>query len=336
MLDTFYPLRTVTVTNRDPYFVTRKIKSLLRKRNRLMHRGRIEKAKSITKRISQSIIDHAKVTFSPSRRGSKELWEKVWQITHKTKSDSCLNQVTVAELNQHFATISTDQHYIPPLSKSTVYKPSVSSSFTEYHVFRMLDQISTSAGLDNLPHWFLQMAASPFSLPLSHLFNLSLKQSIVPAQWKTSIITAVPKVNPPLTCSDYRPIFITPILARRMEKSIVKDFLYPILVHPDHCHLFHDQFAFRPTGSTTAALIYLLHTLTELLQTNDYVHVIAFDFSKAFDSVRHHSLASKLTNFTLPDHLYNWTVNYLSDRQHQTKLGDSVSPTLSINAKAPL
>jgi len=77
MLDTFYPLRTVTVTNRDPYFVTRKIKSLLRKRNRLMRRGRIEKAKSITKRISQSIIDHAKVTFSPSRRGSKELWETV-------------------------------------------------------------------------------------------------------------------------------------------------------------------------------------------------------------------------------------------------------------------
>jgi len=190
-----------------------------------------------------------KVTFSPSRRGSKELSEKVRQITHKTKSDSCLNQVMVAELNQHFATISTDQHYIPPLNKSTVYKPSVSSSFTEYHVFRMLDQIKhTSAGLDNLPHWFLQMAAPSFSLPLSHLFNLSLKQSTVPTQWKTSIITPVPKVNPPLTCSDYRPISITPILARLMEKSIVQDFLYPILVNPDHCHLFHDQFAFRPTG----------------------------------------------------------------------------------------
>ena len=194
----------------------------------------------------------------------------------------------------------------------------------------MLDQIKhTSAGLDNLPHWFLQMAASSFSLPLCHLFNFSLKQSIVPTQWKTSNITPVPNVHPPVTCSEYRPISITPILAKLMEKSIVKDFLYRILVHPDHCHLFHDQFAFRPTGSTTAALIYLLHTLTELLQTNDYVHVIAFDFSKAFDSVRHHSLASKLT---LPDHLYNWTVNYLSDRQHQTELGDSVSPTLSINA----
>ena len=84
MLDTFHPLRAVTVTNRDPYFVTPKIKSLLRKRNRLRRKGRIEKAESITKRINQSIVDHAKVTFSPCSRGSKELWEKVRQVTGKT------------------------------------------------------------------------------------------------------------------------------------------------------------------------------------------------------------------------------------------------------------
>ena len=117
-----------------------------------------------------------------------------------------------------------------------------------------------------------------------------------------------------------------------MEKSIVKKFLYPILTHPDNSHLFQDQFAFRPTGSTTAALIYLLHTITELLQTHDYVHVIALDFSKAFDSVRHHSLISKLANFTLPDNLHNWIVNNLSGRQHQTKLDGKVSPMLPINA----
>ena len=57
---------------------------------------------------------------------------------------------------------------------------------------------------------------------------------------------------------------------------------------------------------TTAAVIYLLQVLTELLQSNDYVHVIALDFSKAFDRVRHHSLASKRANITIPDYnLYN-------------------------------
>ena len=108
MLNIFYPLRTVTVTNRDPYFVTPKIKSLLRKRNRLMRKGRIEKAESITNRISQSIVDRAKVTLSSCGRGSKELWEKVRQITGKNKSDRSPNQVTVEELNEHFATISRD------------------------------------------------------------------------------------------------------------------------------------------------------------------------------------------------------------------------------------
>jgi len=49
----------------------------------------------------------------------------------------------------------------------------------------------------------------------------------------------------------------------------------------------------------TVALIYLLHTLIELLQTHDCVHVIALDFSKAFDSVRHHSLVSKLATARL-------------------------------------
>jgi len=169
-----------------------------------MRKGRTEKADSITNRISQSIVDHAKVTFSSISRRSKEVWEKVRQVTGKNKSCPCLNHVTIEQLNQHFATICTEKHYILPLSKSTVNVPCPCSSFTEYRVFRMLDQIKrTSAGLDYLPHWFLQLSAFSFSLQLCHLFNLSLQQSIVPTQWKSRIITPVPKVNPPLSCSDY-------------------------------------------------------------------------------------------------------------------------------------
>jgi len=99
-------------------------------------------------------------------------------------------------------------------------------------------------------------------------------------------------------------------------------------MHPDYSYLFQDQFAFRSTGSTIAALIYLIHTLTEFLKTYDYVHVIAPNFSKAFDCVRHHSLVSKLANFTLPDFLHTWMVNNLSGRQHQTKLDGKNSQTL--------
>ena len=79
--------------------------------------------------------------------------------------------------------------------------------------------------------------------------------------------------------------------------------------------------------------VYLLQTLTELLQINDYVHVIALDFSKASDSVRHHSLVSKLANFIIHDYLHNWIDHNLFSRQHQTKLSGEISSMLAINAK---
>jgi len=57
---------------------------------------------------------------------------------------------------------------------------------------------------------------------------------------------------------------------------------------------FADQYAFRPSGSTTAALVALLQKVTSLLESNSYVVVIALDYSKAFDTVRHSCLEEKM------------------------------------------
>ena len=92
-----------------------------------------------------------------------------------------------------------------------------------------------------------------------------------------------------------------------------------VLIHKDTQHLFMDQFAFRPTGSTTAAIICLLHRISEMLLTNPFVHLIALDFSKAFDTVCHSTMMEKFSNFPIPDNVYNWVVNFLSDRCHHTR-----------------
>lgn len=75
----------------------------------------------------------------------------------------------------------------------------------------------------------------------------------------TCFIVPVSKVQQPQTCADYfMPISIKPILARVMEKEIAnaKVFFYLLLTHHERRHLFKDQFAFRRTGSTTAALTF--------------------------------------------------------------------------------
>ena len=80
---------------------------------------------------------------------------------------------------------------------------------------------------------------------------------------------------------------MTPVLSRvLLERIVITDYIYSSVQFPPPDLNFSDQFAFQPTASTTAALIHLLHTITNLLKTNPYVIVYALDFSKAFDSVR--------------------------------------------------
>jgi hypothetical protein len=168
--------------------------------------------------------------------------------------------------------------------------------------------------------------------PVSWLYRQSLCNSIVPTQWKTSCITPIPKISQPATFHDFRPISITPILSRVLERIVVCNALYPLLETPDVHSVLSDQYAFRPTGSTTAALVQLLQDISNLAQDCPYVHVFALDFSKAFDTVRHHTLMSKYDSMHIDDNIYNWLVDYLSARNHCTKVNGITSPALPINA----
>jgi len=84
------------------------------------------------------------------------------------------------------------------------------------------------------------------------------------------------------------------------QKRVVRQFLYPAFINPPHNLSFAGQFAFCPTGSIIAALIYLLHSITDLLSTNPFVIVIALDFSKAFETVRHSCILQKISYLDLP------------------------------------
>src|SRR6218665_599627 len=146
----------------------------------------------------------------------------------------------------------------------------------------------------------------------------------VPKQWNTAIIRPVAKTRNPDNIVDYRPISITPVLSRMVEKIVVCRYIYPAFNLPVKQQLY-DQFAFRPTGSTTAALIAIIHQITTPLETNESVTLISLDFSKAFDTVRHATLATKLAILEIPDEIYNWMVNFMKDRGHVTKYGGRIS-----------
>ena len=117
-------------------------------------------------------------------------------------------------------------------------------------MFKLLDTLKpTAAGLDGTPAWFLRLGAPIFAAPLCQLFNHSLATGGAPSQRKTAVITPIAKVPRPTKPNDFRPISVTPVLSRSVEKYYCTPIRYPALRQPSTELNFDDQFAFRPTGS---------------------------------------------------------------------------------------
>ena len=119
---------------------------------------------------------------------------------------------------------------------------------------------------------------------------MSVSHCVVPAAWCTAVITPVPKYTPVSGVSDLRSISVIPILSRMVERLIVKDHIFHAITPAK----LYDQFGFKPTGSTTVALVYITNTISIMLETKKYVRHLPIDFSKAFDSVDHLIVINKL------------------------------------------
>src|SRR6218665_2698135 len=60
-------------------------------------------------------------------------------------------------------------------------------------------------------------------------------------------------------CTRNYTVSVVPVLSRIVERELVHQYLYPSFLIPPMSDLLADQFAFRPTGSTTAAVIGISH-----------------------------------------------------------------------------
>jgi len=211
------------------------------------------------------------------------MWACVRRLIGSKPHDDHVEGISTESLNNHYCKISTNPKYVAPLLKLTV-RNSDEKYIDEYKIFGVLDTLRpTATGVDGLPAWFLRTGAPIFCQPLTHLFNLSLSTSTVPRQWKQAWIRSVAKVVVPTQHADFRPISITPVLTRIIERTVVQSYIYPAIQQPPACLTFDDQSAFRPTGSATAAITTILHKVTHLLVNNTCVIVIVIDYSKAYN-----------------------------------------------------
>ena len=189
-----------------------------------------------------------------------------------------------------------------------------------------------ASGPDNLPTWILKEFAMELSSPVALIFNASIQERSVPNVWKLADVIPIPKTNPVKEIEkDLRPISLTAVLSKTMERFVVKWIMSQIRQLIDL-----NQFGSLPGLSTTHALLSLVHHLYKATDQRDQcVRVLLLDFSKAFDRINHNILLRKMRDMAVDPTLIAWVRSFLSNRKQRVRIGSSTSCYQQVNGGVP-
>lgn len=135
-----------------------------------------------------------------------------------------------------------------------------------------------------------------------------------------------------ITClNDYRPVVLTLIPAKCLERLVIKHIKNAIPPTLGQC-----QFAYRENRSTEDAIFIAIYTLLQHLEhKNTYARLLFVDFSSAFNTIWPNKLTAKLYSLGLNTSLCNWILDFLTNHSQYVRVGGHISSTLVINTGAP-
>lgn len=168
--------------------------------------------------------------------------------------------------------------------------------------------------------------------PLTSIINSSLMSGTFPDQLKISKVIPIYKSNNKMIVSNYRPITISPLVSKLIEKC-VKNQLIEYL--DSNSTLYDKQYGFRTKRNTNVALFDFLVQTQKYLDKSKKVGAVFIDLSKAFDTVDISILLDKLQLIGIGGTVLNWFNNYLTGRTQYVEINNERSSTKPIKFGVP-
>jgi hypothetical protein len=119
-----------------------------------------------------------------------------------------------------------------------------------------------------------------------------------------------------------------PIIERIVHKRLV-DYL------EEHRLLSNQQFGFRRKRSTELPATLFLDDIRRSVDSKKLVGCVFIDFSKAFDTLSHSKLLSKLTAYGITDNELEWFTSYLFQRRQLIQYNDKLSKSCPVTCGVP-
>ncbi|XDV43935.1 hypothetical protein PO909_012319 [Leuciscus waleckii] len=226
-----------------------------------------------------------------------------------SKLDMNINQTQIYEKLNHIENI-IGKHQNP-----------LDYPITEEELMDKIQALPTkkSRGPDGILNEMLKNINPKFKLAIMKLFNLVLSVGHFPDTWNRGLITPIFKSGDTSDPNNYRGICVSSNLGK-LFCSVINTRLVHFLT--EHSVLSKSQIGFLPNFRTSDH-IFTLHTLIDkyINQNKTKIFACFVDFQKAFDSIWHEGLLSKLLESGIGGKTYSIIKTMYSNNQCAIKIG---------------
>ena len=189
-----------------------------------------------------------------------------------------------------------------------------------------------SKGYDGIDMCMLKKIIPHILTPLRHICNTSLSQGIFPDEMKIARIIPLFKSGDKQNVSNYRPISLLPQFSKILEK-IFNNRLMNFLNSNNLLYL--RQYGFRKNMSTSMAIMELVENITNAMDNGKFTIGVFIDLKKAFDTVDHNILVTKLDHYGIRGVAKKWLSSYLENRKQYVCFNGTDSGFLPVSCGVP-
>jgi len=281
----------------------------------------IRKSKRTFEQKLANDIKNDSKSFYAYVRSKQKVRDKVGPIENSAGNIISDGFQMAESLNEYFSSVFTTEDIDSVPLPDTKFEGGESSELGQLFVTpemiskkikKMKD--NKSPGVDGIPPKLLKEIVDQISTPLAIFFNLSLKEGIVPLEWKEANITPLFKKGSRNRTENYRPVSLTSVLCKLLE-TLIRDHMVKFLVK--HKLINDSQHGFLKARSCLTNLLCFFEEITKWVDDGSPVDVIYLDFQKAFDKVPHQRLLLKLKAHGIGEGLVNWIEKWLTDRRQR-------------------
>ena len=186
-------------------------------------------------------------------------------------------------------------------------------------------------GPDDLHPKVLIKVAEQFGDPVLRIYGDTLQYSVVPEYWEVANITSIFKGGNKSNPSNYRPVSLTSVLSKTLER-LIRESMLDHICNEDPFSQCQHGFRFGRSWLTN------LETLQEWMELYDEGHpldVVFLDFRKAFNRVPHRRLLFKLSKMGFQGELLTWIESFLRNRRQKVVLNQTESSWQEVYSGVP-